>query len=654
MQDERLESRVFFPCALPIVFVHLEALGDHCSPLSLSLAVHLFFLLPGCFPPHCNAQAHNLGRYTLIHIPCPLGAPTQHLNHTIFPFNLAKCQIRDLCLPDSTTLPHCPFGSHSPLVTITLLSSRYISTHTMKRRRSEEQDEPPSPAHSSPSPESAHSHEGDIADNETDARGDGQHAGSSKRSFVPPDSSFIHSDGPPPAKKKRTRTLTTPHQSAVLYALLAQVRLIARGVSSQAQPVFRHPIVPFPDDSDARGGWPCDRVERAQGSGACSASRRHTHANVSSPGLVSGKSCSRSSPIYIPSNRGFDHQNQRQKARRPRNQGGQAAEQGTSGAVSLANLPGSSQPASTSSAAYPASASYGATTYGPPATSASVSRALYEADLALRNSGNTTSPTGLAGPGVPGPSTSHAASFAAGPSLPRLPPLSSSASAYGYPGRDLPPLTRRRSSSEHRARYSGPSESAQSPTETWVHAPHRDMAFNLPPLAIDDEPSIPRSISRLPPLDTSPFNYAAPAPRHWPEGEPLVQSPVAHFGPSSARRSRSRSPPYPLPGYGSLIHPTLPPLRVPSPSPHLQLRPLSATRPSTASWHTRSDEVLPSPLSAHFPRTRATSPAVPRATRFDPVRAAISDHDSPSRSSSPRRPTTGAVTPPKDALSATR
>ena len=28
---------------------------------------------------------------------------------------------------------------------------------------------------------------------------------------------------PPPVKKKRTRTLTTPHQSAVLHALLAQV-----------------------------------------------------------------------------------------------------------------------------------------------------------------------------------------------------------------------------------------------------------------------------------------------------------------------------------------------------------------------------------------------------------------------------------------------
>lgn len=32
-------------------------------------------------------------------------------------------------------------------------------------------------------------------------------------------------EGPPP-KKKRTRTLTTPHQAAVLHALLAQVRIV--------------------------------------------------------------------------------------------------------------------------------------------------------------------------------------------------------------------------------------------------------------------------------------------------------------------------------------------------------------------------------------------------------------------------------------------
>lgn len=37
---------------------------------------------------------------------------------------------------------------------------------------------------------------------------------------------FISTTGSIPPKKKRTRTLTTPHQSAVLHALLAQVRVL--------------------------------------------------------------------------------------------------------------------------------------------------------------------------------------------------------------------------------------------------------------------------------------------------------------------------------------------------------------------------------------------------------------------------------------------
>lgn len=101
----------------------------------------------------------------------------------------------------------------------------------MKRRRSEEHDEDELPAaQSSPSHESAHSYEGNIADTEADARGDNLHASSSRRSPAPIPSAGESSqaDAPPPAKKKRTRTLTTPHQSAVLHALLAQVNLIIR------------------------------------------------------------------------------------------------------------------------------------------------------------------------------------------------------------------------------------------------------------------------------------------------------------------------------------------------------------------------------------------------------------------------------------------
>lgn len=56
---------------------------------------------------------------------------------------------------------------------------------------------------------SVSSSQGDIADNEMEA-------GPSQPSEQP-------APAAPPPKKKRTRTLTTPHQSAVLHALLAQV-----------------------------------------------------------------------------------------------------------------------------------------------------------------------------------------------------------------------------------------------------------------------------------------------------------------------------------------------------------------------------------------------------------------------------------------------
>ncbi|KAL4066349.1 hypothetical protein V8B97DRAFT_1874631 [Scleroderma yunnanense] len=62
----------------------------------------------------------------------------------------------------------------------------------------------------SPSSESSHSHSG-MADNENEAE-----------RFHQSEISAEHSDQPP--KKKRTRTLTTPHQSAVLHALLAKSR----------------------------------------------------------------------------------------------------------------------------------------------------------------------------------------------------------------------------------------------------------------------------------------------------------------------------------------------------------------------------------------------------------------------------------------------
>ena len=59
----------------------------------------------------------------------------------------------------------------------------------------------------------------------------------------------------PPAtapKKKRTRTLTTPAQSAVLHALLAKVRFNSQPTT---QLNLIYPTVPLPDYCSTRRGW---------------------------------------------------------------------------------------------------------------------------------------------------------------------------------------------------------------------------------------------------------------------------------------------------------------------------------------------------------------------------------------------------------------
>ena len=79
-----------------------------------------------------------------------------------------------------------------------------------------------------------------------------------------PSTSESAPEGAPP-KKKRTRTLTTPHQAAVLHALLAQVRpplpitCLDTRLCSPAVSVSHHP--------DARGGGEVNRVECSQSPG---------------------------------------------------------------------------------------------------------------------------------------------------------------------------------------------------------------------------------------------------------------------------------------------------------------------------------------------------------------------------------------------------
>jgi len=73
--------------------------------------------------------------------------------------------------------------------------------------------------------------------------------------------------GAAPPKKKRTRTLTTPHQSAVLHALLAQVSIL--GLAHQFCPshAVLISIVSFSDDSHARGSRTFHWPQRAKSTG---------------------------------------------------------------------------------------------------------------------------------------------------------------------------------------------------------------------------------------------------------------------------------------------------------------------------------------------------------------------------------------------------
>ena len=80
-----------------------------------------------------------------------------------------------------------------------------------------------------------------------------------------PSTSESAPEGAPP-KKKRTRTLTTPHQAAVLHALLAQVRRVPHPNVFQ-RTLMRSLVVAVSDNPDARGGGEVHWVECSQSPG---------------------------------------------------------------------------------------------------------------------------------------------------------------------------------------------------------------------------------------------------------------------------------------------------------------------------------------------------------------------------------------------------
>jgi hypothetical protein len=87
--------------------------------------------------------------------------------------------------------------------------------------------------------------------------------GINTRDALDPSSASAH----PPSAKKRTRTLTTPHQSAVLHALLAQVCFSWLQCAKSSLLIVLCRAVSLSDHCHARRSRPVYRLERSQGSG---------------------------------------------------------------------------------------------------------------------------------------------------------------------------------------------------------------------------------------------------------------------------------------------------------------------------------------------------------------------------------------------------
>ncbi|KAI0027571.1 hypothetical protein K488DRAFT_90713 [Vararia minispora EC-137] len=482
----------------------------------------------------------------------------------------------------------------------------------MKRRRSDDDDQPEQfeTGQSSPSAESSSpANEGDMADTETDSgyrnRAEAGPSQGSSRSGIGEPSSLT---APPPAKKKRTRTLTTPHQSAVLHALLAQ---------NQRQKARR----------------PGTRTH--EGQGARSDLLRHASGpyGVHIPGTV------------LPPPPSPHHQPSVQSS---------AGSASYSGQMYPVPMPG---PSSGSGSIGPY--------YDAPRSGARISGGIPQ----------------LSGPGVPGSSTTYQSYTPTTEDFDHFPP---------------PPQHTRSEYPPHLPPHSHPSPESwalsggrrSSPPAPSVYAPHRELARNLPSLALDE----PYRLARLPPLESAP-------PRHWSHIDLPPESPTSYLPIGIASTPRPHTPLTILPRASE--HPILPRLRIPTPPqarstddrilPPLAFPPPSAFLSTQSTSSFRNDEEhspasaqtpgLPpsttreshvstlshrgsmtppepfrdpgslllsarhgglqlSPLSLRAPQRPATgshdaqispiasSPTVSRSRRFDPVRAAISGNES--------------------------
>lgn len=131
------------------------------------------------------------------------------------------------------------------------------------RRETEERAHSPSPSFSG-----SYGYEGEEDyDSEEDVHGrESEGASATERSIQDPTPAGSSSGAQLP-KPKRTRQLTTPHQSAVLHALLAQVNIWFSCIMPDGNNVLTILLVAFSDDPNAGGGGKADRLECPESSG---------------------------------------------------------------------------------------------------------------------------------------------------------------------------------------------------------------------------------------------------------------------------------------------------------------------------------------------------------------------------------------------------
>ncbi len=520
--------------------------------------------------------------------------------------------------PSSHIASHYSQSASSSRLDTPAASAPVSDPETSSRRRKHERSSP-----------SGSSSQGDMADTEMEG-------GTSK-----PSPSESAPDGPPP-KKKRTRTLTTPHQAAVLHALLAQVRRPRTRLSPALTPVV---IVPLPHYADARGGRPVNRIECSQSAGtsflpSLADAARHAHALhsycSSCQDLVPGKHAFPTFAYLAIADRAL--QNQRQKARRPRGQASTTsapltrppqfgpftnAPPGSSSDLSpttVTGLPGLSAESFYSRGP----GGVGEMAYGGASATSSASSERFahsshrDAYLAEEYARSGMPPTQLAGPGIPGSSRRPAFDDPAWRTRP--PPFSSShPSTSAAAAREVPELYRLTPRPGRPAGEQGPELTLTLPP-VMTNVPRSrggPMASPISPLSAGAYPSL-ASLSALE------AGTSAQRPSSFDESRRMLPQPNVDF--SMPRPALNIPPPFTLQPQPQWDDPAFSPFsrrRSPPALPQGVVPPFGSS--PTATQPPFQHEPLPSissvlPMSQTAPPMRSPESPVSR-TRFDPVRS---------------------------------